>query len=187
MKKMWLFCLLFLFAGIARSEAPPEGVIVNGEGTVILNWTPPSTYADGQPFRSGDPTGYAVYWGQSRFMPDGTTLRPDCAAKPQDTVDDVSCYASVLIVDDGTIASTSLVLSVDGDQTVYFAVVARTGSGDWSVYSNEAAKVFSVDIEASPPNAPTSVTVEFTQTVTCTTSDPSVTCTITISDPVIQE
>lgn len=162
-----LFCLL---AGPAFAQ----GVIVNGQGTATLTWTPPTQYADATDIQPGELQGYVIFWNDaSRFESDGVTLRPGCAAGPVGSRNDMSCYPSVLDITSGSSTTEVLTFDLSTDVTLSFAIVAHTSNLLWSDYSNESQKTFTLVIDAAP-GPPTLETVDIT--MTCTTNTPGVSC-----------
>lgn len=190
----WVIGFIFGMALIAASlnafaDEPPTGVIVDGQGAVTLTWTHPGTYTDDSALDPADIAGYAIHWGSSRFDENGD-LRQDCAAKPESTPLETTCYGNTIDLSGGAASSGSFTLPLAGDGTVYFAVIlyletrpwADPVSDDWTNYSPEAAKIFTLSTETRVPSDIVEINVNVT--VTCTTSEPSVSCDFTVTDPV---
>ena len=167
-----LLYLLLALPGLVCAQDP--GLIINGEATATLTWTPPTEYEDGRALPPSDIAGYVIYWSeQSRFEADGVTLRPTCSEYPVGTRTDATCYQNVLDLTDGTATTELIILTLDQDVTLHFAAAAHVTNGDWSAYSNEASKSFTLVLE-SPPAAPVIQSIDMT--IMCTTNLPNVTC-----------
>lgn len=159
---------------VAFGAHAQPGVIINGTGTATLTWTRPTTNTDGTPLAASAITGYGVFFGQSRFS-SGTTLRTGCTAAPT-SLTSTTCYAGAAQIA-GTLQSSPVTLSLATSQTVYFALAAQRTGGAISAYSNEVARVFTLQVNA-PPNAPVLQDVQVT--MNCTTNDAAVTCVFTV-------
>lgn len=172
MKRLLLLALLSAPIG-----AFAQGVVINGQGTATLSWTRPTTNTDGSPLAQADITAYGVFFGpQSRFS-SGTTLRSGCTATPP-ALTSTTCYAGAVQIAGGATQGAPVTLTgITSNTRIYFAVAAQRTGGQISAYSNEAFKDFVVTVNA-PPSAP--VLQDVNVTVTCTTNDPQITCSITV-------
>lgn len=165
------------FATIRESVVPPPvGPIVDGVGEATLTWVAPTENEDGSTL--ADLSGFVVYW-------DGMSSRNRCGDYPVGKLDGF-CYGNALDVPDSAATTVDIVLSIDQDSSVYFAVTAYRVTTDpttgelvtvMSQFSNEIEKKFEIvvtDPPASPPNAPLMFSV--TVTLTCTADVASATC-----------
>lgn len=165
-----------LLVPICTQAQPPAGLIINGQGSVTLTWTLPTTDELGNILPAGSLANLGIFYGQSRFS-SGTTLRTGCTDRPT-SLSSTLCYSGTAALLPGNATSTPLVLQLSSSQTVSFAVAALSMGGGISRYSNEAAKIFTLQTSA-PPGAPVLNSVAVT--MTCTTNLPQVTCTFTIT------
>lgn len=173
----WLALLIGSFALDAHAQPTPTVV-----APTTLNWTAPTAHGTGSsapagtPLAAGDLTGYALFFGQSRFS-SGTTLRTGCTVRPASATS-TACYANTRPVALGT--TTTFDLTLTQSQTIYFALASLGRNGGIGDYSGEAPKQFTINVPVSPAPA-TGVTVTISVSVTCTTSDPNVGCTVTVN------
>lgn len=163
--------------GIVSETTAPPGPIINGQATATLSWVRPTEREDNSPLLASDIAGYVLYWGTSSGV-------GNCGLRPGTLLD--PCYGNALQLPDGALETTPLTLSLSGDTTVYFAMIAYTtledGSPGLSQYSNEVPRVFTVEIQLPPeplPGAPEQLDV--TMQVTCTTDQVNVTCSFTVN------
>lgn len=166
-----LFLLLTAFTASAQLE-------VTGQGSATLTWVVPTEREDGQPLPITELSGYVIFYAdQSRFLPDGTTLRTGCTERPSST-DDTSCYGVALNIVPGDLTTQTIFISVDQDTTLWFSMSAYDTDGRLSTYSNEASKTITLILD-SPPDAPVIQSLEMI--ISCTTNDPNVECEFVIS------
>lgn len=179
--------ILFLIAALAMlATAPPvnsadlpPGLIVDGKATATLNWTPPTTRADGSALDPQEIAGFMLYWSDGgRFLADGATYRTGCGPKAIPTMFSTSCYSSALDLADGSTTTHTQTLTLEQDTTLFFTMATYDTDAAWSDYSNEISKNFTVEIEGNDPGAPVLETVDFT--ISCTTNKSSVNCTFTV-------
>lgn len=161
---------LALFAGAVSAQ----GLIINGEATATITWTPPTEYepapgqTNGAPLAQSDILGYVLYW-------DTVSGVGRCSTYPAMILD--PCYANALDLADGTISSSVITLQLNADTTMFFASAVYVAGPLLSRYSNEAVKQFTLVVNM-PPNAPVIETVDLT--ITCTTNDPNISCTFNV-------
>lgn len=176
-----IFLALLLSSAAAFAS---NHLIINGTGTATITFTAPTEYTNGDPLPAADLDGFVIFYNdQSRFEPDGTTLRPPCTATPESSRTDPTCYPTALDLANGDATSQAITFQLSEDVTLHFAMTAyvRDGLafGDWSVYSSEVTKSFILQIDdARPPGAPTIETIDMT--ITCTTNQAQVTCSFTV-------
>ena len=157
-------------AAIAETGQDPSPII-NGQATATMSWTRPTERVDGTVLPLSEIAGYVLYWGTSSRV-------GKCGTDPVSRLD--PCYGNTLDLVDGTLETTPLVLSLSGDATIYFAIIAytisETGVVSLSAYSNEVTKRFELVITFpdAPPLPPGSFDV--VMDVTCTTDQENVTC-----------
>ena len=144
---------------------------VSGTGTATLSWTPPTQYEDGSPLAIEDIVGYVIFYGpeslEGRCDP-GEDSRPRPTSRT-----DTSCFPASVFVANGAVQSRVIDLELAEPTTMYFAAVAEAATG-FSVYSNEATKTFTLEVDNLPPGEPMTLEVEIT--MECTTSEPGRTC-----------
>jgi hypothetical protein len=182
MRKLTEIFLIALLALPAFAQDPD--LIINGQGTATITWSPPTEYTNGSPLPPADITGFVIFYHDaSRFEADGTTLRSGCTASPESSRIDNSCYANTVDLTDGSSQSQQLTFQLDQDVTLYFAMTAyvRSGNtfGDWSTYSSEVSKSFTLEVtDGRPPQSPQIQSIDMT--ITCTTNQQLVTCTFNV-------
>jgi hypothetical protein len=157
------------------AHGQPTGLIINGQGTATLTWTLPTTDELGNALPASSIANVGVFYGVSRFS-SGTTLRAGCTDRPT-SLSSTLCYAGTAPMLPGSATSTPLTLQLDSSQTVYFAAAVLATGGGISRYSNEAAKIFTLQTSA-PPATPILVDVQVS--IVCTTNLPEVTCSFAI-------
>lgn len=152
------------------------GPIVNGQGTAMLSWVAPTERTDGEPLPASELAGYTLFYGTR------SRSGRDCAPPMGPT--DSTCYPSRTQFDNGAATSGVLTLELTESTTIYFALAARDTGGLMSDYSNERAKVFTLELEELPPAEPAEPQLlEVGVSITCTTDQPRVLCTFTVGDP----
>jgi len=180
-RRLW-FVLALLLPAMAFAQTDPPGLIINGQATATLTWTAPTLYEDGTAMAPADIEGYVIFWSEGgRYLADGTTLRAGCTEYPEGSRNDATCYPNVIDLSDGTQTGEVLALTLDQDVTLFFAGVTHASNGAWSAYSNEAAKMFVLEVTTTNPNPPVIQSIDIA--ITCTTNLPSVTCTFIVTDP----
>ena len=165
---------LLLALLLVASTALGQGLIINGEATATITWTPPTEYEPapgetvGAPLPQSDILGYVLYW-------DTVSGVGRCPIYPAMILD--PCYANALDLADGTISSSVITLQLNADTTMFFSSAVYVAGPTLSKYSNEAVKVFTLVLDL-PPNAPVIESVDLT--IICTTNDPNITCTFDV-------
>ncbi len=173
---------LMLFSITAFAQTP-TGVIIDGSGTATITWTAPTEYTDGSPLPAADLKGFVIYYSsQSRFEAGGT-IRPGCSASPVSGRLDPDCYANSIDLPNGAQVSEPLTIPLDADTTIHFSMTSwvRSGNtfGDWSRYSSEVAKIFTLEVtDGRVPVDPTIESIDLT--ITCTTNMAMVTCSFNV-------
>ncbi len=176
--------LLTLAAAPSMLFAQDPNLIINGVGTATITWTAPTEYTNGDPLPLADIDGYVIFYNdQSRFESDGTTLRSGCTASPESSRTDPSCYPTAVDITAGGSSSQVLTFQLDQDVTLHFAMTAyvRGGNvfGDWSTYSPEVTKSFTLSVnDMRPPGSPVIESIDMT--IECTTNQAQVTCSFTV-------
>lgn len=173
--------ILLLLALPAHAQDP--NLIINGVGTATITWTAPSEYTNGDPLPIADISGYVIFYNDQSRFDGGANLRPPCTASPETSRTDPTCYPTAIDLVDGQAASQVLTFQLDQDVTLYFAMTAyvRGGNvfGDWSTYSSEVSKSFTLSVnDMRPPGAPTIETIDMQ--IECTTNQAQVTCSFTV-------
>lgn len=177
-----LFYALLLSSMLNYAATVPDGVIVNGQASATVTWTPPATRTDGSALSPDELGGFVIYWSAGgRFLADGVTYRDGCSSKADLARDSVTCYTNAFDLADGSSITHSLSMTLDQDTTLFFTVAAYDVDGNWSGYSNEIAEVFTVETQTIDPAPPLLDSVEWD--INCTTNKASVTCIFTVSGP----
>ena len=157
------------WTAILSETVGPPGLIINGQATATLTWQVPTQNEDGTVLNAADIAGYVLYWGD-------TPGPGNCGSYPETLLD--SCYGNALDLPDGAMVTTPLTLALNGDTTLYFAMVAYVVETDgkpvWSAYSNQISRKFVLRIATTAPAPP--VLIDITMSVTCTTNQANVTC-----------
>ena len=157
------------WTAILSETVGPPGLIINGQATATLTWQVPTQNEDGTVLDVADIAGYVLYWGD-------TPGPGNCGSYPETLLD--SCYGNALDLPDGAMVTTPLTLALNGDITLYFAMVAYVVETDgkrvWSAYSNEIKRLFVLRISTVTPAPP--VLIDITMSVICTTNQARVTC-----------
>lgn len=176
LRTTFIAAMIFLVIGALQDAF---AATITGTGTASLSWDRPTESEDGLALPANEIAGYVVYWGpQSRFAGGANplALRPGCSRSPA-TRTDTTCYQGVRDLLAGT--TTTLTIPLTQDVTLSFAVVAVNTRGEWSAYSNELRKLVKLSVQSTaPPNAPVLQTL--TMEVSCTTDQPTITCTFTV-------
>jgi len=168
------------FAGVVQAQIP-EGVIVNGQGSATISWTPSTTWEGGAAMAAADRSGVVIFFGPASRFSSGTTLRSGCAARPA-SLTETSCYPSRFVVANGATVTTPVSVPLTQEAVISFAAVTTATNGSWSNFSNEGAKRFRLTVtDTRLPGAPVLTTINIT--VSCTTNLPAYTCQFTVSDP----